>query len=359
MGLQVGLIGLGLIGGSLGLAFRESPLVDKINGYDLDPETVKQAVDIGVIENAGGLEDAIRGADVVFICVPLKAMPDLIKEISPLLKPGCIVTDVGSVKHPVGQWLSELPESVYTVGGHPMAGSEKAGIKSADRYMFENALYALTPFGEVPLDVMEKLVRLLQETGARVKVLDAAVHDRSVAMISHLPHVLAYALLGLVEGSPECGLMAAGSFRDLTRVAASNRQLWEDILLSNRFEVAGAIERLIEKLASFKRDLDTGDRDLLGNWILIAQKVREGIPRLQKGLLPQSHEIITVVPDRPGVIGQLGQWLGDKGINIVDIEILRVREGEGGTIRLGVPSSDDAVQAVEVLRQQDIQAWRR
>ncbi|MDH7480245.1 MAG: prephenate dehydrogenase/arogenate dehydrogenase family protein, partial [Syntrophomonadaceae bacterium] len=263
------------------------------------------------------------------------------------------------VKGPVGRWLSVLPPRIHAVGGHPMAGSERTGIGSADRYLFENAVYVLTPFNQAPAEAVDRLAQLIGETGARVMVMDALTHDRAVAFISHLPHVLAYSLLSLVEESPEGKLLAAGSFRDLTRVAAASSRLWEDILLSNRQEVVGAINAMIERLKGFRHDLRKGNRSGLGRRISSAQQVRASIPQLKKGLLPEAHEIIVMVPDRPGMIGLLGKWLGDRGINIVDLEILRVREGDGGTIRLGVPTAEAAQEAVETLNGQGIRAWRR
>lgn len=359
MGWRVTIIGLGLIGGSLGLALRDSGRVELVSGFDQDPAVVRQALEMGAVDRADELGEVVREADFVFYCVPLASMPGLVKATAPWLAPGCIVTDVGSVKVPVGRWLSELPPQVHAIGGHPMAGSERTGIGSADRYLFENAIYVLTPFNQVPAESVDRLARLIEETGARVRIMDAHAHDRAVAQISHLPHVLAYSLLGLVEDSQEGKLLAAGSFRDLTRVAAASSQLWEDILYSNRLEVIEAIDAMIEKLKEFRHDLGQGDRGSLGRRICSAQQVRQSIPQLKRGLLPEAHEIIAMVPDRPGMIGQLGRWLGDRGINIVDLEILRVREGDGGTIRLGVPTADAAQAAVETLNEQGIRAWRR
>ncbi|NPV91161.1 MAG: prephenate dehydrogenase [Firmicutes bacterium] len=359
MGFKVAILGLGLIGASLGLAFRDSSLVEAVAGYDHDPDTVEKALEIGVIDEAGGLREVVDAADFTFVCVPLEAMEELCSLIAPWLKPGSILTDVGGVKSPVLDWMRRLPPMVYAVGGHPMAGSERTGVISADRYLFENALYVITPFDHTPPEVISRLTRLLQETGARVKSLDAATHDRSVAVVSHLPHVMAYALLNLLEGCPEGSRLAAGSFRDLTRVAASNSVLWEDILLCNRGEVVASITGLMSRLDALRQCLVAGDRLGLSRCIESAQKIRQDIPQLQKGLLPVSYEIIAVVPDRPGVIGQLGQWLGEQGVNIVDIEILRVREGDGGTIRIGVPTEEAAETAVAAIRQQGVTAWRR
>jgi len=359
MGYKVAIIGLGLVGGSLGLALNDSRLVDTVWGYDLDPETMQLARSIGAIHAAGTLPEAVRGADYVFICTPLKAMASVLREISPWLKAGCTVSDVGSVKVPVGEWMHVLPAEVHAIGGHPMAGSEKSGFAGADRYLFENALYVLCPFRLAAPEAVERLVTLLRETGAQVKILDAAVHDRIVALISHLPHVLACSLLSLAEQMDDGLTLAAGSFRDLTRVASSNPFLWEDILIANRQEVFRAIDSLIGTLQEFKRDLAAAEAGKIAQWLQRGQQIRETIPQRKKGLFPASCEIVVMVPDRPGIIGQLGLWLGEENINIVDIEILRVREGEGGTIRIGLPDKEDVEKALRRLRQEGVKAWQR
>lgn len=359
MGYKVAIIGLGLVGGSLGLALNGSPLVDSIWGYDLNADARQMACSIGAIHATGTLSEVVSGADYVFICTPLKAMKTVLIEISPWLKAGCTVSDVGSVKSPVGEWMHVLPAGVHAIGGHPMAGSEKSGLAGADRYLFENALYVLCPFGMVAPETVGRLAALLRETGAQIKILDAAVHDRIVALISHLPHVLACSLLSLAE-QMEYGLtLAAGSFRDLTRVASSNPFLWEDILIANRQEVFRAIDSLIETLQEFKRDLAIAEPGRIARWLQRGQQIRETIPQRKKGLLPASCEIVVMVPDRPGIIGQLGLWLGEENINIVDIEILRVREGEGGTIRIGLPEREDVERALQRLHREGVKAWQR
>ncbi|MGI5921411.1 MAG: prephenate dehydrogenase/arogenate dehydrogenase family protein [Syntrophomonadaceae bacterium] len=358
MRINVLIIGLGLIGGSLGLALRESPQVDKIIGYDTDPESLIMAQDMGAIDLIADLDEGVRRAQVIILCTPLSTFPALLLSIKPCLNPGTIVTDVGSTKLQVMDTFSALlPDKVWGIGGHPMAGSEIKGIRGADRYLFENAVYVITPPEYIPAGILEKLCSLLTATGARVKIMEARLHDQLVATISHVPHIAAVSLVNITRGDEDSLLLAAGGFRDTTRIASSGTGIWEDILISNKEQIGIKLDELIAALGSFKQALANEDKNAIKDMLLTARNIRDKIPGISKGLLPGFSDIICIVPDRPGMIGQIGAVLGKYGINIVDIEILRAREGDGGTMRLGVPLEKDAQRAVEVLLSMGIKAW--
>ncbi|HWP96600.1 MAG TPA: prephenate dehydrogenase [Syntrophomonadaceae bacterium] len=359
MKVKVLLVGVGLIGGSLGLSLRESPLVDSVMGADNDSEALAKACEIGAIDRIVRLEEGVQDADLIFLCTPLGSYASIIEKIRPFLRPGTLVSDVGSTKLAVMDLFQSLPREVYAVGGHPMAGAETQGINGADRYLFENAVYVLTPGKETPAAVLDMLMEILRATGARIEIIEAAVHDELVATVSHIPHLSAVALVGLTEGSQEHLMMAAGGFRDTTRVASSNPQLWEDILFSNRLPLLERLDSLIERLGNIRTALEQNDHTGLRRELNQAKEIRDCIPHIRRSLLPSCHDLVCIVPDRPGIIGQLGSILDGEDINIVDIEILRVREGDGGTIRLGVPTLEKAEQAVKALQANDIKAWLR
>lgn len=359
MGLNIFLIGVGLIGGSLGLALKESPMVGKIMGFDRDQESLIKAAEIGAIDRPVELQEGAALADVIFLCTPLRFYPQIIEDIKPYLRAGVIISDVGSTKQEVGRIFNSLPPDIWAVGGHPMAGAETKGIYGADRYLFENAVYVLTPDQNVPPAVLQVLCDLLAFTGARIKIMEADLHDQIVATISHIPHLAAVALVGLTGGDENSLMLAAGGFRDTTRIASSDPNLWEDILFSNRDQILTKLEDLIRNMSKIKMALQLNNHPVVQNELVRAKTIRDKIPRLRKGLIPEFCDIVCIVPDQPGIIGQLGQILGDEGINIVDIEILRVREGDGGTLRLGVPSSEDACRAVKALQDHGIKAWER
>ncbi|MDI9479301.1 MAG: prephenate dehydrogenase/arogenate dehydrogenase family protein [Syntrophomonadaceae bacterium] len=359
MSITVAIIGTGLIGGSLGLAWHELPQVSTIIGIDNDEESLHKALQMGAIDEMTSLENGVERADVVFLCTPLQTFPGIIAQVAQHVRPGTLVTDVGSTKQKVMEWLGCLPDGVHFIGGHPMAGSEIQGIQGADRYLLENAVYILTPGPTVPPETLELLIELLAATGAKIKIMEPAQHDKMVASVSHLPHLAAVSLVNLTEGQPDLLMLAAGGFRDTTRVASSSPGLWKDILITNRSAVVQGLDKFMAQLARLRAALEKGDQEMLMEDLTQAQTIRAQIPHGQKGLMPTMCDVICIVPDRPGIIGELGRILGNHDINIADIEILRVREGDGGTIRLGVSDLPDGQRAVQALQDASIKAWIR
>jgi prephenate dehydrogenase len=359
MRLSIAIIGTGLIGGSLGLALHDSAQVGRIIGIDKDDESLQKALQIGAIDQIADLEQGIVQADIVFICTPLESFPPLIEKIAPYIRPGTIVTDVGSTKQKVMEWMGGLPEGVHIIGGHPMAGSEFQGIQGADRYLFENAVYVLTAEPTVSQEALQRLMKLLAVTGAKFKIMDARVHDEMVALVSHIPHLAAVGLVNMTEGRPDPLVLAAGGFRDTTRVASSNPSLWKGILTTNRSAIAEGLDKYVDCLTRLRLALEENDHQVLLEELTRAQTIRGQIPHGQKGLMPAMCDVICIVADQPGVIGELGRILGNHNINIADIEILRVREGDGGTIRLGVADLQEGQRAVQALQAASIRAWIR
>lgn len=354
------IVGLGLIGGSLGLALKQSDLKVKILGCDKDDNAIRHALAMGAIDERASIHQGVSESKLIILSSPLSSYVSLLLAMRPYLQPGSIITDTGSTKQAVmGMFQELLPESVWGIGGHPMAGSEIQGINGADRYLFENAVYILTPATGVPRTAVEHLVNLLKPTGARFKIMKPERHDEVVAAISHTPHIVAASLVNLTENDQETLMMAAGGFRDITRIASSDPGLWEDILLSNRSKLVGKLAQLVSQLEEIKDALAEENMELVREKLEQARDTRSHIPAIRKGLLPDFYDIICIVPDRPGIIGEIGALLGSYGINIVDIEILRAREGDGGTMRLGVPHLKDADRAVELLDTINVKAWVR
>lgn len=358
MKINILIIGTGLIGGSLGLALKGSPIVNYVYGYDVNKESLKIAQEIGAIDEEVDLITGASKSEIIFLCSPLSHFQEIISTITPVLKPGTIITDVGSTKQEVMKIFANLPENIWGIGGHPMAGSELKGINGADRYLFENAVYVITP-GQAPKEQVDKLIEIIKTTGARIKILDELTHDEIVATVSHVPHLAAVALVNLTEGNKENLIMAAGGFRDTTRIASSNPELWEDILFSNNEQVLSQLNELIFILEDIKGKITQKDSQGLLEILKTAKNIRDEIPHIRKGLIPSYDDIVCIVPDEPGIIGKLGFILGQEQINIVDIEILRVREGDGGTIRIGVPTLEEANLAVKLLSNYGIKAWVR
>lgn len=362
---RVAIIGVGLIGGSLGMALLQGRIAQEVVGYDRERKVLEKALEVGAINRlATTSQEAVQGAELVILAVPVGVLPSVAKEIAPYLCPQAIVTDTGSTKTKVIHELEAIfPSSITYIGGHPMTGSERAGINAADRYLLENAIYILTPTSRTPEAPLTRLKGILTALGARVICLSPEKHDWVVGVVSHLPHFLAVSLMHVVAKysleHQELLMLAAGGFRDTTRIASGHPVMWRDIYLSNSqvlLDILKGWEQEIKRLAELVRE---HNEEGLLEALEQARKWRSQIPIHQKGLLPPLHEIIITVPDRPGVIGFVGQVLGREGINISDIEILRVREGEGGSIRLGFINSSLAEQALQVLQQHGIPARRR
>jgi prephenate dehydrogenase len=265
----VALVGMGLIGGSLGLALRERCLARRVVAVARRPETVQRTLELGAADEGGsGLEEGVRDADLVVLCTPVLTIPALAERIAPYLKAGALVTDVGSTKAVLAREVPRRlrPDTPF-VGGHPMAGSEKTGVEAARADLFEGATYLLTPTSETPADAVERLERWVTALGAVPVRLEPEAHDRAVAGISHLPHVVAAALAAAVAGGSGDGSidretlrqLIAGGFRSTTRIAASSPEMWRDICLTNRKALLEALRQFEAELALFAAALE--DRD--------------------------------------------------------------------------------------------------
>lgn len=357
---KIAVIGLGLIGGSLGLALAGKGY--EITGIDRNRETLARGLKLGaasrVTEN---LADGVKGAAVVFLAVPVGAASEVLKTIAPHLSPGVIVSDVGSVKTSQLRLAQDLlPAGVDFVGGHPMAGTEQAGIDGADPLMFVNAVYVLTPAANCSPGAVEEMAALARQAGAHPLIMDPVKHDRAVATLSHLPHLLAVALTKtagkLEEEEPGSLALAAGSFRDGTRVAASSPVMWQDICLANREMILSALKLFQLELAGLEEAVRDGDGVNIAGAFRQAGEIRESYKQQAKTRVEELVEVVISIPDEPGYLGTITRALGEANINIVNIEIIRAREGAAGSVVLGFQGEAPAVRALDLIRGLGIQA---
>jgi prephenate dehydrogenase len=276
---KIAVLGLGLIGGSLGLALQQAGIAKHIAGYDSNPETTKRALARGAItEMCNTAENAAQQADLVVLATPILAMPVLMKNIAPQLKPGVLVTDTASTKAQILTWAKTLlPANVVFVGGHPMAGREHSGIEAAEVGLFEGCSYCLIPAAQASPEGVEQLSEIVLRLGARPLVLDAERHDRLVAGISHLPFVLSSALvqcLGKEEDWQEMTTLAAGGFRDMSRLAAGSPTMYRDICATNKEAILNWLDAMALQLDSI-RSLIARDDDALELYFAQAKQIRE------------------------------------------------------------------------------------
>lgn len=356
--MNVSILGVGLIGGSLGLAWKKRHPHLVLTGYDR-PAILEKALHRGAVDRAAEtLEQAVSGAEVVVLAAPLSENAALLSALAPWLAPGAVVTDVGSVKAPVmAQARLVLPAANTFVGGHPMAGAEQGGIDHADALLFENATWVLCPPDATPEDGFIRqfapLIGLIEATGARVLLMEANRHDRIAALVSHLPQLVAVTLMNLAaaQNARDDGFLrlAAGGFRDLTRIASSPFPMWHDILAANGPQVAEALAGFIEALAQHQPALQAGQPMGLEAAFATARATREAIPRNTKGFLHPLAEVYVYVEDQPGALLDVLQHLLRAELNLKDIELLKMREGTGGTFRLGFSCDEEALRAQETL----------
>lgn len=286
----IAVIGVGLIGGSLGLAVRKRGLVDRVIGIGRNEKKLTRAKDLGAIDEFTlDMAAGIAEADLVVVCTPVLTIVPTIAQIAAHLKPGAVVTDVGSTKAEVVAGAEgALPGGVHFVGGHPMAGSEKSGVEAAKADLFEDAAWVITPSSKTNLKAMKKLTEFARKLGARTLIMSPEEHDESVAAISHVPHVLAAAALQVAseleqQRPGDVFSIAAGSFRDLTRVAASPPEIWRDISLSNREAISRTLRRYEETLAQMRRIVDSGDEAAVEQLFKDAKELRDQLMKEKRG----------------------------------------------------------------------------
>ena len=268
---RIAVLGLGLLGGSVALASKQRGLAKCVAGGARRPAAIEAVLARGIVDEAGGFEDAVRGADLVVLATPVFAMGDLVRSIAPHLQEGALVTDVGSVKAGLAETLPGLlPRGVHYVGAHPMAGSHRSGIDHARGDLFDGAPCVV--IRGAPEAARDRVSGFWTALGARVVSRDAAGHDSEVAWMSHIPHVLAFAFAGALKVAPAGADEVAGSgFRDFTRIANSDPELWGGILTSNQKAIAAPLQSVAESLAELGRAIETGDAEIVERWLAQAR----------------------------------------------------------------------------------------
>ena len=339
---KVAVLGVGLIGGSIGLAARRR-LGAEVVGFGRSPERLARAVELGALDRAAdSVAAACAGAELVVCAGPVAALAEQGRAALAASGPETVVTDVGSTKR---ELVAALGEDERFIGGHPLAGAETAGVENAREDLFDGARWYLTPTERSGGLLYDRLQRTVTGLGARPQAIDPAAHDRLMATVSHLPHVLANALAAEAaealsrdsERLPEVG----PSFRDATRVAGSNPAIWADIFASNRDAVADSVESVARRLEAAAALIRGGERDAVGAWHAAAGADRR---RLLEGAAASGplRELRIVVANRPGTIAQLALALGEAGVNIEDMALYPAPDMTSGAVSLWVAGEEQA-----------------
>lgn len=354
---KIAIFGVGLIGGSLALCFKDKPGITVV-GHAHRPDLLDTYMTREVVDQATlSIEEAACDADFIFLCVPVGKLEEYLEKLSVLpLKKGCIITDVGSTKASISEAAESLElQDVYFIGGHPMAGSERSGVEAASVLLFENAYYVLCPSSHVPQDVCDSLERLLAYTRAQVVKVEPKLHDEIVGAISHLPHIIAVALVNQIceynESNTLYRRLAAGGFRDITRIASSDPVIWRDILLNNNDVMLRLLQDWNLGISAFIDMLSSHDGQRIEEAFQKANAFRNELPEGRKGMITPLFDLYLNVPDHPGIIGKIATELGSDQINLSNIQIIESREDVPGVMRLSFRQEEDMERARALLQQ--------
>ena len=352
--LTVGFIGLGLIGGSIARVLKKNRPDIYTIAYNRSEAPRKQALADGVIDEATGeIDESFIECDFIFLCTPVEYNSEYLRKLIPFIKKGCIVTDVGSVKGYIHHTVEELGLEECFIGGHPMAGSEKTGYDNASDILLENAFYAITPTKATTQDMLARYIELVRLTGAIPVVLDPEHHDYSVAGISHVPHIIAASLVNLIKHSDdEAGtmkLLAAGGFKDITRIASSSPQMWEQICTTNTDAIVKLLGDYIDYLSQIKDIVASKERSAINAFFDEARQYRNSVADGRKGPIIREHIVYCNIQDKEGALLDIISRITASHISIKNLAIVNNRDSEDGALKILFNNELDKLAAINVL----------
>ena len=361
---NIGFIGLGLIGGSIAKTIKRLYPEKKLYATSGHLSTVTEAFADHTIENDHQLSFAeIGSCDLIFLCTPVQQNISYLEQLKPVLKEGAIITDVGSVKSDIHEAAIRLGMEHCFIGGHPMTGSEQTGYANATAYLLENAYYIITPTAQSPQDKIDEFTDLVRSLGAITMVLDYKAHDHATATISHLPHIVAASLVNLVQQLDDehetMKTIAAGGFKDITRIASSSAVMWENICLSNREQIIEIMDCFSEQLASIRAEIADSDATSINGFFQSAKDYRDSITISKSGPLKKVFELYCDLIDEAGGIATIATILASNNLSIKNIGIIHNREFEDGVLHLEMYDEESLQKAVELLRKYHYTVYER
>ena len=359
--MKIGFIGFGLIGGSLARIWSTRHPEDTFLAYNYHlthNQDLEDAVSDGVLDAVStDLEGDFADCDLIYLCSPILRNIEYLTRLKPVIKPSCILTDVGSVKGNIHQAVRKLGLEANFIGGHPMAGSEKTGYHSSTVTLFENAYYILTPTPLSRPEALSLLKERVLETAAIPLVLEPGRHDDLTAAISHVPHIIAAALVNSVRqadgGSGQMSALAAGGFRDITRIASSSPVMWQNICLANPESILRFLDQFTGELAQVKEMLLQAKEEELLQFFADSKDFRDSLPLKAASLLPPSYEVLLYIPDRPGSIAVIASLMAASAISIKNIGIAHNREYSEGVLQVEFYDQPSLEKAVELLKERN------
>ena len=362
--INFGFIGLGLIGGSIARAIREKLPQSYIIAYDINQSALDAALCDGVINVAApSIDKTFSPCDYLFLCAPVQKNDDNLRMIKNIISGDCLLTDVGSVKTGIHEAIESMGLGSQFIGGHPMAGSERVGYVNSKAILLENAYYILTPTPTVPRGKLDAYRELVSTLGAIPLILDYRQHDYVTAAISHLPHVIASALVNLVEASDsEDGIMkmvAAGGFKDITRIASSSPVMWQQICLTNTENISKLMTDYINALCSIRQKLDSKDEAALHDFFDSARIYRDSFINTSSGPIKRDYALQIDIDDKPGALAAVATILAANDISIKNIGISHNRESEGGVLRVEFYDEETITMTKKILNSHGYTVYER
>lgn len=350
----IGFIGLGLIGASVAKALKKQNPKEYIIAYDANSETLAKAKEEGVIDEAvSDGDDAFCACDYLFLASPVEVNLSYLEWFAAKRESHTILTDVGSVKGIIHRRAEELGMASRFIGGHPMAGSEKSGYAASSDRLLENAYYMITPGDNVPLDRLMEFSGLISSTGAIPMVITPEEHDFIVAGVSHLPHIVAASLVNVVQkldGKEHyMKAVAAGGFRDITRIASSSPEMWQQICLENKENISAVLDEYIRLLINVRCDVDNRDVGKLYKLFDDSREYRDSIDVADSGLIRKAYVLYTDIADEAGQIATIATILALEKINIKNIGIIHNREFDEGVLKIEFYESEAMEKARKLL----------
>ena len=351
---KVGFIGLGLIGGSIAKKMKADHPDIHIYATAHHEETVKEAYREGLIDNDTLLPlTAFHDCDIIFLCAPVQRNLDYLSELKDIIQKDCYITDVGSTKTEIHEEVIRLGLEANFIGGHPMTGSEKTGILAADKTLLENAYYIITPTAITPHSDVEDFREFVRSLGSIPLILDYKTHDYSTAAISHLPHMIAYSLVNLVQqiddDNETMKSIAAGGFKDITRIASSSPVMWQNICASNREQILVLMDKYTALLSRLRSYIEASDEQALLDFFQSAKDYRDSLSLPNIKTESTYYELFVDLPDETGGIAKVSRILADAGISIKNIGIVNNREFEEGILHISFADERSRSKAKELL----------
>ncbi len=360
-----GFIGLGLIGGSLAKALKRTDPSCRILAYTRTRATLEEALKAQAVDAACSSVDDPQFAtcSCIFLCAPVATNISALRVLKDIVSPDCILTDVGSVKTDIHLAASEMGLDGRFIGGHPMTGSEKSGFAHAQAHLFENAYYIITPSKDTAQEKIDWYRQTVQQFGALPVILNYREHDYATAAISHLPHLIAAALVNTVHDLDSreemMKMLAAGGFKDITRIASSSPEMWEQICIENHDNISRVMDTFVALLEESRQEMNAGNSAAINQMFARSRNYRDSFSSRSLGSIKKTYRVFCDIIDESGAIATIATTLAVNGISIKNIGIVHNLEFEEGVLQIEFYEEEPSLRAADVLRQHRYQVWVR